>query len=238
LKKIHELYELMLLEEEEKKLSEDERIFINRQSFKNARKAWESSRDMYYQLKQELTAIEKIIKEIEMELLELSEKIKELDQKLYAEGANLKQIEQYQFKLELLKNEKTDKEERLLEMISKEDELVDEVKNLKERLVAGKEQLLQWQEELKYQEEEYKRNLGALRQKIKMERERLKENPYYAKYQELKGKYLNPVAIVEKETCYGCFMSLPFELTKKLKLGIGEGEVCPHCKRLLYFPEG
>ncbi|GAV23337.1 zinc ribbon domain-containing protein [Carboxydothermus pertinax] len=236
MQRIRELYEFMLLEEEERKLAGDDRIAINRQSFKNARKAWENMRNVYYELKNELTRTEKIIKSLERELLGLANKIKEIDQKLYGEGTNLKQIEQYQFKLELLKNEKTDKEERLLDMISREEELKEEAKKLKENLIAEKDKLLKWQEEIKFEEEEYRRNLEALRQKLNREEERLTENPYYAKYKELKEKYGNPVALVDKETCYGCFMSLPFELTKKLKLGQGEGAICPHCKRLLYYP--
>lgn len=227
----------MFLEEEERKLVEDTRILINRQSFKNARKVWEQTREIYNQLKREQQQALQIINELEKELLELETKMRELDKKMYEDGTNLKQIEQYQFKLELLKNEKADKEERLYEMIAQEENLKKEVLNLRTKLEAEKERLLKWQAEIKLEEEEYKQDLEMLRGKIAEEKRRLRENPYYAKYRELKEKYQNPVAIVEKETCFGCFMSLPFELTKRLKLGKGEGEICPHCKRLLYLPE-
>ena len=123
----------------------------------------------------------------------------------------------------------------------------DEILGLMEDVEEIKAELEKMSAELNAKAEDYRRMYGShlanqqnIRQQlaqIPLQRQKLLDNldvDLWNKYLEMKKKYNDPLARVEKGTCMGCRMGIPYNDMRLLKLG--EGLVyCSNCGRLLFW---
>ncbi len=125
-------------------------------------------------------------------------------------------------------------EDEIISIMEEIEKLSKEKEELEEKLKVEKEEI-----ERKIKEkEEYLKQIGEELSKLKEERKKLAEEieeSLLSKYELIKKKRGSKViAIVEDDTCSGCYMIIP----PKIYSSLVKGEQllnCPHCGRFLYY---
>lgn len=191
-------------------------------------------RQTFNKLKEEYSHLKKLLKEKELDAGSASARAKELGQKLYGGLiTNVKEISSSTKKLESLKNSVKKTEDEMLVLMEKQDALRAEL----EMMSAA----------LNKKAEEYRRLHGsylANQQKVRnllaqipISRQKLLEkmdSGLWHKYMDMKKKCNDPIARVEKGTCMGCRMSIPFDDLRLLKQG-EELVYCKNCGRMMFW---
>jgi predicted nucleic acid-binding Zn-ribbon protein len=193
----------------------------------------EKGRADFDKLKEKYTSFKKELRTKEMDTRAATEQIENLGQKLYS-GAitNIKEINTSNIKLDSLKS------------IVKKAE--DEILNIMENLDSLRSLLAEKSDELNKKADEFRQMHGtylAEQQKIKsvldqlpLSRQKILDKldiDLWNKYQEMKKRFNDPLAKVEKGICMGCRMGISFNDLRLLKHG-EEMVFCSNCGRLLF----
>lgn len=194
----------------------------------------EEERAAFNKLKEEYSSLKKVLKTKEQGAAAATEQLKNLGQKLYS-GAitSVKELNTTSKKIDSLK-----------EMVNRTE---DDILTIMERQDALRARLEEMSAELNRKAENYRRLHGsylANQQKVRqllaqipLARQKLLDRVdagLWQKYLEMKKKFNDPLARVEKGTCLGCRMGIPFNDLRLLKQG--EGLVfCSNCGRMLYW---
>ena len=201
---------------------------------KEAKNEIEKGRVVFNKLKEKYRSLKRDLKAKELDATSATEQVQSLGEKLYGGMiTNIKEINTSSKKLDSLKSMVNRTEDEILGLM----EDVEEIKAELEKMSA----------ELNAKAEDYRRMYGShlanqqnIRQQlaqIPLQRQKLLDNldvDLWNKYLEMKKKYNDPLARVEKGTCMGCRMGIPFNDMRLLKLG--EGLVyCSNCGRLLFW---
>ena len=124
-------------------------------------------------------------------------------------------------------------EDEILVIMEDIENLQKEEEKLKQILEKEKEEI---QKKIKQKEEQLEQVKQKL-QKIKEERENLiksMKTPLLSKYEMIKKKRGSAVAVVDSDTCTGCYLIIP----PKVYSSLVKGEkllTCPHCGRFLIY---
>lgn len=173
-------------------------------------------------------------REVEWEVDGLANKIEPLETKLYGgKIGNPKELAALQEDVELLKGRKREIEDRLLEVMSADEdaqraqaEAQRTLDDLEKRWQADKERLLGEQEainaELANLQEDRRQQSGAV------------EASSLRLYESLRSsRQGTAVAKVERGTCQGCRITLPMSVLQKARSGAAIVQ-CSSCERILY----
>ena len=216
---------------------------------------------------QEISNLEKLIKQIPKEIENLKKQKEELIYKFEKIHTDIKKLEALKREKELdiqsyedrilkiqdaldkvrtneeykaLLREKAQAEEaimgiedEILEIMEDIENLQKEEEKLKEILDKEKEEI---QKKIKQKEEQLEEIKNKL-QKLKEEREKLTKNikaPLLSKYEMIRKKRGSAVAVVDSDTCTGCYLVIPPKVYSSLVKG-EELLTCPHCGRFLIY---
>lgn len=194
----------------------------------------EENRAEFNDLKEEYSGQKKELKKKEMDITNLEEKIRLLGNKLY-DGTitNVKEIANTDRKLENLREEVKRAEDSMLAIMEKLEELRGKIDNLSSEM---ENKALQYRR-LHGTYLGNQQNTRKMLARIPLARQKLLDvvdKDVWKKYVEMKKKYVDPLARVEKGTCMGCRVGITFNDLRSLKLG--EGLVyCQNCGRMLFW---
>lgn len=231
---LKQLWEIQVLDGQRKALEQKLREGQISGELRSLKTDIEEGRSIFNKLKEEYNSLKKVLKMKEMDVTSANEQLKSLGQKLYGGSiTNVKEVNTSSKKLESL-GEKVKRTE-------------DEILAIMERQDALRSRLEEMSAELNRKAEDYRRKHGSFlanQQKVRqllaqipLSRQKLIDKvdvDLWQKYTELKKRLNDPLARVEKGTCMGCRVGIPFHDLRLLKQG--EGLVfCSHCGRILYW---
>lgn len=228
------LWEIQVLDGQKRALEQKLREGQFSEELKSLKAEIEEGRSLFNKLKEEYSNLKKGQKLKEMDVNEANEQLKNLGQKLY-DGSitNVKEMNSNSKKLESLKSKVKQTEDDILTYMEKQDEL--------------RAKLEKMSAELNNKAEDYRRKHGSLlanQQKVRqliaqipLARQKLLDKlevEIWHKYMDMKKRFNDPLARVEKGTCMGCRVGITFSELRLLKLG-EELVYCSHCGRMLYW---
>ncbi|HOV80087.1 MAG TPA: C4-type zinc ribbon domain-containing protein [Bacillota bacterium] len=228
------LWEVQLLDEQRRELEQKLREGQMSEELKALKNEIEEGRTVFNRLKEEYSLLKKKLKEKEFEASAAAEQAESLGQKLYGGViTNIKEISSSTKKLENLKS-----------MIKKTE---DEMLGIMERQDVLREKLEEMSALLNKKSEEFRRQHGSFlanQQKVRgllaqipLARQKLLEKidaEVWHRYLEMKKKFSDPLARVEKGTCMGCRVGISFDALRRLKMGDGL-IYCSNCGRMLFW---
>lgn len=228
------LWEIQVLDGQKRSLEQKLRGGQISEELKSLKADIEEGRALFNKLKEEYSNLKKAQKLKEMDVNTANEQLKVLGQKLY-DGSitNVKEMNSNSKKLESLKDKVKQAEDDILASMEKQDEL--------------RAKLEKMSAELSNKAEDYRRKHGSLlanQQKVRqliaqipLARQKLLDKidvEIWHKYMEMKKRFNDPLARVEKTTCMGCRMGITFNEMRLLKHG-EDMVYCSNCGRMLYW---
>ncbi len=180
-----------------------------------------------------LTDLEHRQRETEFETDELSNKIAEEEKKLYAGSVkNPKELMGLQKEVELIREQRQQKEDGLLALMLDVDSARDELRDKGRRLEELEARWNSEQAELQARKEQIESELDALTGK-RAEVVADIDPPAVSLYESLRAaKHGRAVARVEQGMCTGCRISLPMSDQQKARMG-QDVVTCSNCGRIL-----
>lgn len=228
------LWEIQVLDEQKRFWEQKLREAQAPMEIKTLKKEIEEGRAVFKKLKEEYDSLKKDLKVKEMDVAAAAEKMEILSRRLYS-GAmkNVKEINSTSKKIEGLKDSIEKEEDKILNMMERQDIICSRLEEMKARL----------NEKIGEYRRLYNSNLSA-QKKIKQRLEHISNSRnelvdklnagLWQKYTAMKKKFNDPLARVEKGICKGCQVGIPFDDLKLLKQGKGP-VFCNHCGRMLYW---
>lgn len=228
------LWEIQVLDGQKRSLEQKLREGQISEELKSLKADIEEGRLLFNKLKEEYSSLKKGQKLKEMDVNAADEQLKNLGQKLY-DGSitNVKEMNSNSKKLESLKNKVKQAEDDILASMEKQDEL--------------RAKLEKMSAELNSKAEDYRRKHGSLlanQQKVRqmiaqvpLARQKLLDKidiEIWHNYMDMKKRFNDPLARVEKGTCMGCRVGITFNELRLLKVG-EEMVYCSNCGRMLYW---
>lgn len=228
------LWEIQMLDGQRKALEQKLKEGQISGELKSLKTDIEQGRIIFNKLKEEYNALKKLRKTKEMDVAAATEQIKSLGGKLYGGLiTNPKEVNSSSKKLESLDEKVKRTEDEILALMEQQDDL----RSRLEGMSADMNRKL----------EEYRKKHGSLLAGQEKVRQLLAQIPLsrqkmldrvdadlWQKYTEIQKRWHDPLAKVEKATCMGCRVNIPFHDLRLLKQG--EGLVlCSHCGRMLYW---
>jgi len=194
----------------------------------------EERRAVFSRLKEEYNALKRILKTKEMDAGAAAGQLENLGQKLYCGTVtNVKEMNAINRKIDSLKEASRQTEDEMLAIMERRDAL--------------RARLEEMSAELGRKAEDYRRLHGShlanqqkvrqLLARIPLARQKLLDQVdagLWQKYLEMKKKFSDPLARVEKGICTGCRVGIAFNDLRLLKQG-EELVFCSHCGRMLYW---
>lgn len=199
---------------------------------------FEDSGGEYLALVRTLQEKETAVKQMTTERQSLEEALKrdteaaqEREKRLFA----IKTQKEYQATVKevaQLKKDNKDKENRILALLESAEKISQEITQLKSQAADKEGAYRQVEAELKKKEAE----LSAQQQQYTNRKPALlKELPaeVLKKYEFVKRRHANVVAMVKRGVCQGCHMNIPSQFYNEM-LKATDLRNCPHCHRLIY----
>jgi len=222
--KLHQLdEEISRLEKFKEKIPEEIHIL---------KKEEENLIHRFEKVQTELNRLESLKREKELDIQTFEDRILKIQDALDKVRTN----EEYK----ALLREKAQAEESIMEIEDEILTIMEEIESLereKEKLnqiIEKEKQTIQ--DKIRKKEEELE-NISQQLEKLKKEREKLKERmkqPFISKYEMIKKKRGTAVAIIDSDTCTGCFLIIPPKVYSELVKG-EKLLTCPHCGRFLIY---
>lgn len=183
-------------------------------------------------------ALEDLVKErkaAEIEVQSLEGKLAKYQDQLFSVKSN-KEYEALQHEIAEAKREKSRHEERVLELMFREDEQRARIKSLEARAAEEREALVRERRDLETRLAECDASLAGRRAERKKAAQEVPEDLRGA-YEALRksGKRVAAAAVQEDGTCEGCRMEVPSQI--RVEVGRGDRVVRCGCGRFLYDPE-
>jgi predicted nucleic acid-binding Zn-ribbon protein len=228
------LWEIQVLDGQRKALEIKLKEGQISKDLKALRSKIEQGRADFDKLKEKYNSFKRELKTKEMDATAAAEQVDSLGHKLYSGTiTNIKEINTSNIKLDSLKG-----------AIKKTE---DEILNIMENLDNLRGLLEEKSDELNKKIDEFRKLHGtylANQEKIKsvldqlpLSREKILDKldiDLWNKYQEMKKRFNDPLAKVEKGICLGCRMGIPFNDLRLLKQG-ADLVFCSNCGRLLFW---
>ena len=228
------LWEIQLLDGQKRELEHKLREGQMSGELKALKLEIEEGRDIFNKLKEEYSLLKKMLKQKELDAASTAERAENLGQKLYGGViTNVKEISSSTKKLESLKSIVKKTEDEMLNIMERQD-------NIRSRLEEMSASLNKKAEEYRRLHGSYLANQQKVRNllaQIPISRQKLLDKidaELWHKYLDMKKKFTEPLARVEKGTCMGCRMSIPFNDLRMLKQG-GGLVYCNNCGRMLFW---
>jgi predicted nucleic acid-binding Zn-ribbon protein len=187
-------------------------------------------------MRQKAEAVTRKKKEKEKALEETQEKIR----KMKARAADLKTNKEYQAHLkevESSEHEISGIEDQILQVMVEMDATVKETAEREKSVRAEDEKIQAFKKELDAEVARLEQELSGLREEREKIVSRLDPEVYSTYLMLLKRGSGVAISSVRNDTCMGCDMTIPPQLTVEVKKG-NELVQCPQCYRILYCEEG
>lgn len=228
------LWEIQVLDGQKRALEQKLKGGQISEELKSLKADIEKGRSLFNKLKEEYSNLKKSQKLKEMDVNEANEQLKSLGQKLY-DGSitSVKEMNSNSKKLESLKSKVKQVEDDILTLMEKKDELRAKLESMSAELSNKAEDYRRKHGSLLADQEKVRQQIAQIplaRQKLldKIDEEILH------KYMDLKKRFNDPLARVEKAICMGCRVGITFNEMRLLKYG-EEMVHCGNCGRLLYW---
>lgn len=233
---MRKLWQLQMLEEQQNKLKDrgsDPELVKQLRMLKGA---IEAGQNQLKELKNRYDGAGEQVNHLAKRAQEIKDKINSINEKIYDGSLQVKEIGTYQQRLEKLKNEMLELEDRQLDQMQQREDIKQQWQQLQNGYKEDKEKFkelhrryTQAKEELKTQTQSFEGETQAVLSSI--------EGHLLKEYRRLKERFANPVGRVSKDTCTGCHLSVTFEKIKQLRHG-QPPVFCSNCGRLLYWDPG
>lgn len=194
----------------------------------------EDGRTVFNKLKEEYNSLKKDLKVKEINVAATTEQVDNLGQKLYSGSmTSVKEINTNSKKLEGLKDTIRRTEDEMLSMMERRDAL-------RARLEEMSADLNRKAEDYRRMHGSYLANQQKVRQllaQIPLSRQKLLDRvngDLWHRYLDMKKRFSEPLARVEKGICMGCRVGIPFNDLRLLKQG-EKLVFCSNCGRMLYW---
>lgn len=189
---------------------------------------------LFNQIKKEYNDIKKNQKAKEMDVKCANEQIKNLEKRLY-DGSitNVKEMNANSKELENLINTVRETEDNILLFMEKQDELRAILEKMSTRLNSKADEYRSRHRALLAEQDKIRQLIAQ----IPLSREKLVgklDEETWQIYEDMKERFNDPLARVEKATCMGCRMGITFNERRMLKHS-DELVYCSNCGRLLYW---
>jgi len=231
---LKQLWEIQLLDGQRKALEQKLREGQFSGELKSLKADIEQGRTIFNKLKEDYSSLKKIKKTKEMDVASASEQIKSLGEKLYGGSiTNPKEVNTSSLKLESLDEKVKRTEDEILAIMEEQD-------TLRSRLEAMSTELSKKAEDYRLKHGKLLAGQEKVRQqlaKIPLSRQKMLKRAdaeLWQKYTEIQRRFDDPLGKVEKSTCMGCRVNIPFHDLRRLKQG-DELVLCSHCGRMLYW---
>lgn len=194
----------------------------------------EKDRVVFNKLKEKYKGLKKDLRAKELDATSVTEQVRSLGQKLYGGMiTNIKEINTSNKKLDSLKSMVDRTEEEILNLMEDAGEIKAKLEEMSSRLNSKAENYRRMHGTYLANQQNVRQQLAQ----IPLQRQKLLDKldvDLWNKYLEMKKRYNDPLARVEKGNCMGCRMGIPFNDMRLLKQG--EGLVyCSNCGRILFW---
>lgn len=228
------LWEIQLLDEQRKELESKLKEGELLEELKALKKEIEEGQSQFKNLKEEYQKLKKELNLREHQSESIGEQIKIIEQKLYS-GAitSAKEIEKNSIKLEELKNRLKQEDDAAIGLMEKQESMRVQLETLSTALAEKTESFRRLHGSYLAVQQNYRSSLAQ----IPLMRQKLLdkvEAGLWQKYLEMKKKFPDPLAKVEKGTCRKCRVGVSFHDLRHLKEG-RELVYCSYCGRMLYW---
>jgi len=185
--------------------------------------------------KKRLADLEHQQKSEEWEVNDLGAKVAVVEKKLFGGSMkNPKELMAFQQDLELLKAQRSEREDKLLALMLDVDTAQQDVSQKSSGFAAAERDWQENQQKLSQQKLDLEAELGALGEKRKLLAEQI-DSASLSLYEEVRRvKQGQAVAKVMQGRCQGCRISLPVSDQQKARMG-HELAKCSNCGRILYL---
>ena len=185
--------------------------------------------------KKHLSDLEHQQKSEEWEVNDLGAKVAVVEKKLFGGSMkNPKELMAFQQDLELLKAQRSEREDKLLALMLDVDTAQQDVSQKSSTFAAAERDWQENQQKLSQQKLDLEAELGALGEKRKLLAEQI-DSASLSLYEEVRRvKQGQAVAKVMQGRCQGCRISLPVSDQQKARMG-HELAKCSNCGRILYL---
>ena len=185
--------------------------------------------------KKRLADLEHQQKSEEWEVNDLGAKVAVVEKKLFGGSMkNPKELMAFQQDLELLKAQRSEREDKLLALMLDVDTAQQDVSQKSSTFAAAERDWQENQQKLSQQKLDLEAELGALGEKRKLLAEQI-DSASLSLYEEVRRvKQGQAVAKVMQGRCQGCRISLPVSDQQKARMG-HELAKCSNCGRILYL---
>ena len=228
------LWEIQVLEGQKRALEIKLREGQMSRDLKDLKNDIEQGRVVFNKLKERYRSLKKDLKTKEMDASSATEQAQSLGQKLYGGMiTNVKEISTSNKKLDSLKSMVNRTEDEILDLMENEEEIRAKLEEMSAKLNSKAENYRKMYGSYLANQQNVRHQLAQ----IPLLRQKLLDKldvDLWNKYFEMKKKYNDPLARVEKGTCMGCRMGITFNDMRLLKQA--EGLVyCSNCGRILYW---
>ncbi len=228
------LWEIQDLDVQKRALEKELREGQISNELRALKKEIEEGRAAYKKLKEKHNFLKKDLKDRELEVAAEREQLDNLGQKLYS-GAitNVKEINTTTKKIENIKDMVNNMEDKMLDIMERMDAQHNKLEEMKAQLNGKADDYRRLHRSYLDNQQEVKQQLDQ----IPLTRQKLldKVDPdLWQKYMEMKKKYDDPLAKVEKGICRGCRVAIPFNDLRLLKQG-DDRVFCSLCGRMLMW---
>lgn len=231
---LKQLWEIQVLDGQRKALEQKLREGQISGELKSLKADIEQGRTIFNKLKEDYSSLKKIKKTKEMDVASASEQIKSLGEKLYGGSiTNAKEVNTSSMKLESLDEKVKRTEDEILAIMEQQDTLRSRLEAMSAELSKKAEDYRQKRGTLLASQEKVRQLLA----KIPLSRQKMIERVdagLWQKYTEIQKRFDDPLGKVEKATCMGCRVNIPFHDMRLLKQG-DDLVLCSHCGRMLYW---
>ncbi|MBK3332544.1 hypothetical protein GWK41_05650 [Persephonella atlantica] len=186
----------------------------------------------FEKIQTELNRLESLKREKELDIQTFEDRILKIQDALDKVRTN----EEYK----ALLREKAQAEESIMEIEDEILAIMEDIENLQKEKEELSKKIEKEQEEIENKIREKEKQLEEIKMQINMfkeKREKLKDSltqPLISKYEMIKNKRGSAVAVVDSDTCTGCFLIIPPKVYSELVKG-EKLLTCPHCGRFLIY---
>ncbi|MFA4885540.1 MAG: C4-type zinc ribbon domain-containing protein [Desulfotomaculaceae bacterium] len=231
---LKQLWEIQMLDGQRKALEQKLREGQFSGELKSLKADIEQGRLIFNKLKEEYSSQKRVKKTKEMDVASASDQIKSLGEKLYGGSiTNPKEVNTSSLKLESLDEKVKRTEDEILAIMEEQDDLRSRLEAMSAELSKKAEDYRKKHGTLLASQEKVRQQLA----KIPLSRQKMLKRvdaDLWQMYTEIQRRFDDPLAKVEKSTCMGCRVNIPFHHMRRLRQG-DELVLCSHCGRMLYW---
>lgn len=194
------------------------------------------TQEQLHKLEEKLATIKKSIRDGELELASLEEKLQRAKARLNV-ARSQKECEAAEHEIQTLQEKREKLDEQLLRLMDEQEQLEQELEKKREGWAVSATDWEQEHKRLEHARDEAQQLEQALRSDEQRFAAQLPEEIRDIFRRLLEKQQLPVVVSVKDGACGGCGTLLPLHFVQELKQE-NEVELCPHCRRLVFFDKG